>query len=222
MKKQSFCVWFLLATVFISFTVFCGGSEAYANTTSVIDNLNNPPLNDNSTADANSEVNSEPTSAAFNIWTYVKLLLSLVFVLGLLLFVLKFINKKNITYQQSNMLQSLGGISVGPQKSVQIVKVGNRILVVGVGEDIQVLANIEDEQEIEKLLALYEDQYNLTVNKPYVAQLMGKFGKKKQVHKTAETEEQPFSELLGKRLSEIKKERSNELERWKDKENDKQ
>jgi flagellar protein FliO/FliZ len=148
---------------------------------------------------------------------YVKVLLSLALVIGLLVYVLKFLNKKNIAYQQNNMLQSLGGVSVGPQKSVQIVKVGNRVLVVGVGDDVKLLADIDDEVEVGHLLALYEDQYNQPASKPYIFQLLSR-NKEKQTNDV--DEDKPFSEMLNSRLSEIKKQRSDELERWKDKEND--
>ena len=217
MNKQSFSVWIVLVCVVISFTFFVGGNDTSAKITNGY--LQSPTLGDDSTADENSEQNSDSSSAAFGLLDYIKVLLSLGFVLGLLIFVLRFLNKKNITYQQNNMLQSLGGVSVGPQKSVQIVKVGSRILVVGVGEDIQLLVDIDDEAEVERLIELYDDQFNQPANKPYIMQLFAK----KKAHDTASatTENKQFSTLLNQRLSEIKKERSDELERWKDKENDK-
>jgi flagellar protein FliO/FliZ len=217
MNKKSFSVWLILVCMLISFSVFAGGDEAAANISN--DYLQNPSLSDDSSADVNSDENSEDTSAAFGIWNYIKVLLSLVFVLGLLIFVLKFINKKNVTYQKNNMLQNLGGISVGQQKSVQIVKIGKRILVVGVGEDIQVLADIEDEAEIEHLVSLYEDQFNQSAGKPHIAQVFSKFNKSKATQLT-NNDEQPFSQQLNERLSEIKKERSEQLGRLKGKEFD--
>jgi flagellar protein FliO/FliZ len=214
MNKRSLRVWFVLATIIISFAFFVG-DEVSAKITD--NDYLNPTQSDTPTADVNSDTDSERASAAFGILDYVKVLLSLALVIGLLVYVLKFLNKKNIAYQQNNMLQSLGGVSVGPQKSVQIVKVGNRVLVVGVGDDVKLLADIDDEVEVGHLLALYEDQYNQPASKPYIFQLLSR-NKEKQTNDV--DEDKPFSEMLNSRLSEIKKQRSDELERWKDKEND--
>lgn len=213
MKKRSLRVWFVLATIIISFACFAGDD---VNAKITDPDYMNPTQSDTPTADVNSD-DSERASAAFGILDYVKVLLSLAFVIGLLVYVLKFLNKKNIAYQQNNMLQSLGGVSVGPQKSVQIVKVGNRVLVVGVGDDVKLLADIDNEAEVEHLLALYEDQFNQSTSKPYIFQLLSR-NKDQQTNDSQE--DKPFSKMLNSRLSEIKKQRSDELERWKDKEND--
>lgn len=56
------------------------------------------------------------------------------------------------------MMQNLGGISVGSQKSVQLVKVGNSLYLVGVGEDVNMLKEITDEHECKSLIALYNEK----------------------------------------------------------------
>ena len=50
----------------------------------------------------------------------------------------------------------MGGTGLGGNRSIQLVKVGDRILIVGVGEDIQLLTEIKDEAERNQLL----DEYN--------------------------------------------------------------
>lgn len=214
MNKLSLRVWFILAICFISFAVI-GGDNIQAKITDP--EYFNPTQSDDPTADVNSETDadaSEQASADFGLWDYIKVLFSLAFVIGLLIFVLKFLNKKNIAYQQNNLMHNLGGVSVGPQKSVQLIKVGNRMLVVGVGDNVELLANIDNDEEVERLINLYDDQFNEPASKPYLLQLLSKNKEQKAV------EQKPFGDLLHKRLSEIKKERSDELERWKDKESD--
>ncbi len=63
--------------------------------------------------------------------------------LGILIFVLRFLNKRNQNYQQNSVIRNLGGHSVGAQKSVQLLQIGNQIYVVGVGEDVQLLKEID-------------------------------------------------------------------------------
>lgn len=50
------------------------------------------------------------------------------------------------------MLQNLGGIQLGQQKSVQVIRVGDRFFIVGVGDSIQLLDEIRDEAEIQQLV----------------------------------------------------------------------
>ncbi|CAM5186720.1 hypothetical protein UACE39S_04674 [Ureibacillus acetophenoni] len=52
------------------------------------------------------------------------MLFALLFVLGLLMFVLKFINKRSLNYQQNSLVRNIGGVSLGAQKSVQLIQIG--------------------------------------------------------------------------------------------------
>ena len=178
--------------------------------------FNNPPSNVDSETDADT-ADSDSASVGVGLWEYIKVLLSLVLVLGILIFVLRFLNKRNQNYQQNSVIRNLGGHSVGAQKSVQLLHIGNQIYVVGVGEDVQLLQVISDPQEIEQMVALYTEKYGHTSTSPYVAELFAKFKTKR----SSETPSEDFRNILDKRLSEIKQERSDELERWKEKENDK-
>ena len=178
--------------------------------------FNNSPSSVDNETDADT-ADSDSASVSVGLLEYIKVLLSLVLVLGLLIFVLRFLNKRNQNYQQNSIIRNLGGHSVGAQKSVQLLHIGNQIYVVGVGEDVQLLQVISDSQEIEQMIALYNEKYSNTSTSPYVTELFAKFKTKR----SSETQSEDFSNILDKRLSEIKRERSDELERWKEKENDK-
>lgn len=179
--------------------------------------LENPDRNiESNETDADTTI-SDSASVSMGAWEYIKIFLALLFVLGLLLFVLRFLNKRNLNYQQNSMIQNLGGQSVGAQKSVQLLQIGNKLYIVGVGENVQLLQVITDPEEIEGILALYNEKLGNTTASPYIAELFNKFRTKG----TAEKQPADFSELLDKRLSQIKQQRSDELESWKEKENDK-
>ena len=178
--------------------------------------FNSPSSSKDSETDAET-IEEGPASVSVGLLEYIKVLLSLIVVLGILIFVLRFLNKRNQNYQQNSIIRNLGGHSVGSQKSVQLLHIGNQIYVVGVGEDVQLLQVISDPQEIEQMIALYNEKYSHTSTSPYVVELFAKFKTKR----SSETKSEDFSGILDKRLSEIKQERSDELERWKEKENDK-
>lgn len=88
----------------------------------------------------------------FGALDFLNLLFALFLVLTLLYVTLRFIKKKNQSFTSTRTMMNLGGTSLGANRSVQLVKVGNRILVVGVGEDIQLLKEIDSKEEIEQIL----------------------------------------------------------------------
>jgi flagellar protein FliO/FliZ len=106
------------------------------------------PGNDNQ-----GEVQPEtPKTNVSSIGTTIKVLFALVFVVVLLILVLKLLHKRTQVVQQGKGIQTLGGAMLGNQRSVQLVKVGHRILVVGVGDNVELIKEIEDQDEIDKLL----------------------------------------------------------------------
>lgn len=183
-------------------------------TSAMIDDsyFQNPTVNEEEGDQSDKSV--DPASSdGVGLWDYIKVLFALVFVLGLLLFVLRFLNKKNIAYQQTPGIQNLGGISVGPQKSVQVLKVGSQVLIVGVGDDVRVLSEVKDAQEVDAILNSFDYEI-VGQSKPHMFELFNKLKKNKTTHTTGESGKE-FGKVFDKTLSELKKERSDELDRWK-------
>jgi len=161
----------------------------------------------------------ESAAVGLTAWDYIKMLLALIFVLLLLIWVLKFINKKSYHFQQNQIVRNIGGISVGSQKSVQILQIGDKLYIVGVGENVELIKEISNRDEIDKLLNLYNEKQMLTTSPPFIAEL---FKKLKGQSKTREnSNHSDFGNMLNQRLSEIQKMRRDELEKWKEKERDK-
>lgn len=98
------------------------------------------------------EKSDESGSIGITFLDMVRTVAALVFVIVLLYLLLQFVNKKSKAYQKANTVENLGGTSLGSNRSVQIIKVGQRILVVGVGENIQLLKEIDDKGEYEQIL----------------------------------------------------------------------
>ncbi|WP_240620154.1 flagellar biosynthetic protein FliO [Peribacillus acanthi] len=95
-------------------------------------------------------------SVGLTFFDFLRMILATIFVVALLYFILKFINKKSRAYQKVNYVQNLGGTSLGGNRSIQLVKLGNRVLVVGVGEDIQLLKEIDNEDEYSSIMDNYQ------------------------------------------------------------------
>ncbi|GAK07538.1 flagellar biosynthetic protein FliO [Geomicrobium sp. JCM 19038] len=101
----------------------------------------------------------ENAAASESVWSVlVKLFLALFVVIALMYVLLRLLGRKNYQMQSSNTMQNIGGIPLGQNKSVQIVRIGDRLLVVGVGENIALLDEIRDEDEIERILNQKDEQ----------------------------------------------------------------
>jgi flagellar protein FliO/FliZ len=76
-----------------------------------------------------------------------KVIFFLILIIGLFFVIMKIVSQKNkLLFGRS--IRSLGGVPLGQNKSIQIVEIGRSLYVVGVGENVQLLEKIEDEQEV--------------------------------------------------------------------------
>jgi flagellar protein FliO/FliZ len=94
-------------------------------------------------------------------WDVAKMFLAFLFVLALLYALLKILNKRNRIFQANRVVQNLGGTPLGGNRSIQMIKIGERMLVVGVGDSVQLLTEIKDEQEKEELMRSLEQSNSL-------------------------------------------------------------
>jgi len=92
------------------------------------------------------------------VWNIVKLVLALGFIIILIYGLLKFVNRRNQMISNVRTMQNLGGISLGQQKSMQLVRIGDRYYVVGVGDNVELLTEITDEHTIKELSNTAEDE----------------------------------------------------------------
>src|SRR5690625_1017509 len=107
--------------------------------------------------DENSMTAFKSDSLGFSLF---RMILSLLLILGLIYLVLRFLNKRNKMFDQVRSLENLGGISVGQNKTVQLVRVGSKVYMIGVGENVEMLQEITDEEVIDDLLQTNESTGN--------------------------------------------------------------
>lgn len=110
------------------------------------------------TGEPASDVTEETKSVGVTFGDIIRMIAATVFVLALLIILLKYAGRKNKSLQKANSVENLGGTSLGGSRSVQLIKVGGRILVVGVGENIQLLKEIDDEAEYSRLIESYNQR----------------------------------------------------------------
>ncbi|WP_421384607.1 flagellar biosynthetic protein FliO [Bacillus salacetis] len=166
------------------------------------------------------EVVVSEASTGVSAMDYLKMIFALVFVIALIYFLLKFINQKSKSFQQTKLIHNLGGTTLGGNRSVQLVKVGERILILGVGEDIQLLKEIDEKEEKDDILAFYDEKsQGLQQQKDMLSQWLGnKTAFKSQVEKE---DSQSFQSLLKSQIDDIRKGRKKMLNDLNNREKDK-
>lgn len=73
----------------------------------------------------------------------------LVLIIALFFVIIKVISQKNKLMMSGRSVKLIGGVSIGQNKSIQVVEVGHSLYVVGVGDNVQLISKIEDAEEIE-------------------------------------------------------------------------
>lgn len=149
--------------------------------------------------------------APFSVWDFFKMIFATIFVIALMYILLKFMNQRNRMFaSKRGLIENLGGIGVGANRSVQLIKVGNRILVIGVGESIQLLKEIEDEGEIRDILNEHNEKLTDAIEPNKWIQKLVNLGTNKKV----DTQQQEsFHRLFAEHLKEIREKQSNILKK---------
>ncbi|SFG01554.1 flagellar biosynthetic protein FliO [Sporolactobacillus nakayamae] len=83
--------------------------------------------------------------------TFIKLFFALLIVLALIYLLYHFVVKRTGKFTQVHSLKNMGGVSLGANRSLQLIRVGDEVLVVGVGETVQLLKEIKDPDVIQSL-----------------------------------------------------------------------
>jgi flagellar protein FliO/FliZ len=145
-------------------------------------------------------VNQKPEKAS--VFPYaLKFIGSFLLILLLLFIVLKYLSEKTKNYSGGGPFHALGGHSLGNNRSVQMVMVGDTLYLLGVGEDVNLIRAIPPGEEQKRLLQSVAEKPLDTVTK---------WGT--QLEKTSQ---EKWDELLLKQLKQVKSdsEPSNEGEK---------
>ena len=174
------------------------------------DKLTPPPADD---------LTTDKSDVGSSAGDYIKTLFALVFVLGLLFGLLKFVNRKNKLYDKNRLMKNMGGISLGQHKSIQLVVVGESYYLIGVGDDIRLLKEITDPDEIDKLVEFYAGDTSTEIASGLLNKILAKVAGKSKKDLNVKTEESPdFSTVFQSRLEEMKEERKRHISRLTEKE----
>lgn len=81
-----------------------------------------------------------------------KVIAVLAVIIVIFLIIMKMLSQRNKVFQSGRSIKSIGGLGLGPNKSVQLVQIGRHLYILGVGNDVDLVAKIEDEEEIRYII----------------------------------------------------------------------
>lgn len=182
---------------------------------SVSDCVNGEDCEQVNRVEVESEEGRDKTSVGPTFGSYVKLFFAFAFVIVLLYATLRFVNRRNFHMSQHRLMRNLGGVSVGSQRSIQLISVGGTYYLVGVGEDVRLLKEVTDEKEIEQIKKYVQEEQEGALTAPSflaVDSLRSLFNKKKERDVTdASKEEARFDHLFQEELERVQEERKEKV-----------
>ncbi|WP_245844007.1 flagellar biosynthetic protein FliO [Oceanobacillus rekensis] len=165
----------------------------------------------NETEDNNNELLNRTESNGSLAFEIVKMFFALILVIALIYILIKFLSKRNKLFNHVKALDNLGGISVGQNKSIQIIRIGSQLYLVGVGENVELLQEITDE-EVKRDILLSSER--TTDNFPGGALLTSLIPNKKDAK--PDPSENNFKALFSKELENLKQNRNKMINKHKE------
>lgn len=92
-----------------------------------------------------SDTQDDPVTTVSSVGTLIKVILSLVVVVGGFLVLMRWLNARTQGVKSAQHLTHLGGVPLGKDRSVQLVKLGEQVYVLGVADSIQLIDRIDAE-----------------------------------------------------------------------------
>ncbi|RDU35889.1 hypothetical protein DRW41_14940 [Neobacillus piezotolerans] len=87
-----------------------------------------------------------------------KFIFSFLLIIALLYFVLRYLSKKTNQFNQGGPFHGIGGHSLGNNRSVQLLMVGDTLYILGVGESINLLRMVPPGEEQKRLLEMVAEK----------------------------------------------------------------
>jgi len=184
-------------------------------------NLSNIAVAATSNSDILGDLNSgdRPENLSTNvisevIWVFI----ALGIVIALLVFALRWLSKRNRAWGAQKGMRSLGGIALGQQASLQVIELGGRIYIVGVGDQVTLIDKEDDPVKVAQLIQELEQKEQLNVGFPSIREWLTSKSKTSAQQQAMSKEDQgmwkqsnSFEELLQTKLTK-QAERKQELE----------
>ena len=127
-----------------------------------------------------------------------KLVLYTFIILIMIYALIKFLANRQKNLQPNQAIKLMGGTPLGNNKSLQLVKVGDQLLLIGVGDQVTLLKEFLNEDEIKKI------EENLTNQPSALSNTLTSFLKEKLTNRTRKKQSTSFENIFSQSLDKIK------------------
>lgn len=137
-----------------------------------------------------------------NLWgNLITVIVVLAIILVLIVLLVRFLGKKNRFLNQNHSMRILGAVGLGPNKSLQVIEIGNSIYLIGVGENISLVDKVSDPEDMVELQKAFEDEgAKFTGVSSMLSGFVSRF-RKEPPNEDEELEGTSFHEVLYSQLS---------------------
>jgi flagellar protein FliO/FliZ len=160
-------------------------------------------------------------SGLSNFYLVLEVLFFLAVILGVFFIVVRLLARRNQAgVFGARPVRSIGGVPLGQNKSIQLVAIGKAIYIVGVGDNVQLLEKIDNEQEAEELMELLNAQHGAM---PELLTVGNWFKRLRERRMPIEEEELPsasFGQVFQEKLQQISNTKKRTQELFEHKQND--
>ncbi|WNR46656.1 flagellar biosynthetic protein FliO [Paenibacillus roseipurpureus] len=153
------------------------------------------------------------TSSMDSFFMVAKVISVLVLIIGLFLVLMRYLAKKNKGSLFGNSIRSIGGVPLGPNKSIQIVEIGHSLFVVGVGENIQLLDKIIDADEVAYITELLQSSQDERMGIASLSKWISKLPSRKTVVEEEVELTSSFQQVFHDKLKRVT-DRNKNVEEW--------
>jgi flagellar protein FliO/FliZ len=146
MVHSSWKKWMILVTALI-LVLAIPLTTAHASEKTVYDQFHQNSQQDSHSSPAASQVAAP--SMGVSVFQFI---FSFILIIGLLYWVLRYVSRKTKNLNSGGIFHGLGGHSLGGQRSVQMVMIGDTLYILGVGDNVQLIRTIPPGEEQTKML----------------------------------------------------------------------
>ncbi|MCG7376919.1 flagellar biosynthetic protein FliO [Paenibacillus sp. ACRSA] len=126
-------------------------------------------------------------------------------ILALIVYLIRFLNKRNQQWFRNGTVRILGGVGLGPNKSLQIIEIGGNVYLLGVGDDIQLVDKISDLDEAQRIIDSFEREASSPNGSlsPLINKLTARFRKEEPPREIELEDTTSFHELFESKLRQM-------------------
>ncbi|MDO7905821.1 flagellar biosynthetic protein FliO [Paenibacillus sp. JX-17] len=136
------------------------------------------------------------------VWNIITVIIVLAVIIVLIVYLIRFLSRKNNSWFSNRSVRILGGVGLGPNKSLQIIEIGSSIYLVGVGEDINLVDKVSDPEEVQLIVSLLEQEAasQRGALPPLVAKLASRLRKEQPAQDIELEDSSSFHEMFESKL----------------------